>query len=195
MVRNFNYVHTHIEWRSHRPPVFLYIQESVLTTSTFMSCSAKCSYHFSWKSVKWLKHLNGATRRRAYTEMMITKFFLYIYIYIYTYSFYFCFFKREGWFKAHSRPHSKCPPFHHEHQLVYSVFQTLRMLHLVAHAVLTCAEQQMTLHNLYSVQGWNKQKKSSPSVALSFMFETSLMTKFHHFETMWWLDRRTHGVM
>jgi len=30
-----------------------------------------------------------------------------------------------------------------------------------------------------------KQKKSSPSVALSFMFEASLMTKLHHFETMW----------
>jgi len=49
---------------------------AVLTTSTmFVSCSTKCSYHFSRKSVNWLKHLNGATRRRFYMEM-ITKFSL-----------------------------------------------------------------------------------------------------------------------
>jgi len=91
--------------------------------------------------------------KRSYTQARVHGDDDHKILLMYVFSFYFCFFKREGWFKAQSRPHSKCPPFHHEHQLVYSVLHMLRMLHRVAHEVLTCAEQQMTLHNLYSVQG------------------------------------------
>lgn len=48
-------------------------------------------------------------------------------------------------------PTSKCPPSHHEHQLVCPVSHMVWMLHLVAQfevlclKELTCAEQQMTL--------------------------------------------------
>ena len=107
--------------------------------------------------------LNG-TFKRSYTPARVHGDGDHKILLIYVLSFYFCF-KWEGWFKAQSRPHSKRPPSHHEHKMVYSVLHMLRMLHLVAHEVLclkqlTCAEQQMTLHNLYSIQGWNKKEFS-----------------------------------
>jgi hypothetical protein len=119
-----------------------------------MSCRTKCSYHVFVKIGKLIE-----TFKRSYTQARAHGDDDHKILLIYIFSFYFCFFKREGWFKAQSLPHSKCPPYH-EHQLVYSVFHMLRMLYLVAHGVRTCAEQQMTLHNLYSVQGWNKKEFS-----------------------------------
>jgi hypothetical protein len=98
------------------------------------------------------------TFKRSYTQARVHGDDDHIIQLIYVFSFYFCFFRREGWFKTQSRPHSKRPPSHHEHQLVYSVLHMLRMLRMVAREVpclkeLACAEQQMMLHNLYSVQG------------------------------------------
>ena len=104
------------------------------------------------------------TFKRSYTQARVRgddhKILL-----IYVFSFYFCYFKREGWLIAQSWPYSIHPDSHDEHQLVYSILHVLRMSHLVAHQVLclkelTWSEQQMTLHNLYSVQSWNEKESS-----------------------------------
>ena len=167
----------------------------MLTTSTvFMSNSTKCSHQFSWKSVNWLKHLNGATRMRGRTEMMISKFCLFTY---FSFTFVF-FFKRKGWFKAHSRPHSKYSLSHHENYPVYIFLHVFWMLHLVAHGAVVCFKERAYVSRATNdastifIQYGAETTQSFPSFAVSFMFEACLITKSQLFETTWWLGRQKH---